>query len=125
MTERWRDVRGYEGRYQVSTKGRVRNRFGRVLKPNTKSPRYYTVRLYLGRRDEYEDRLIHRLVAETFLVKPSDRHEVNHIDGDRYNNSVENLEWVTHRENMMHAVRAGLVTTKPANKARWRDRRTA
>lgn len=113
----WKDIRGYEGRYQVSTDGCVRNSKGKILKPNNKSPRYDTVRLYNGSRTEYEDRLIHRLVAETFIDIPSDCCEVNHIDGDRYNNDVSNLEWVPHKENMLHAVKHGLVDTEKAKAA--------
>lgn len=113
---KWRDIQGYEGRYQISTDGQVRNNRGRVLKPNSKSPRYHTVRLYSGGRDCYEDRLVHRLVAETFLDR-GDGCEVNHIDGDRYNNDVSNLEWVTHRDNMRHAAQHNLVSIEKANAA--------
>lgn len=109
----WRDIFGYEGRYQVSNDGRVRNSRGRILKPNIKSPRYHTVRLYSGGRYDFEDRLIHQLVAETFLEHEPGC-EVNHIDGNRYNNDVSNLEWVSHQENMKHAVRLNLVDTSKA-----------
>lgn len=113
----WRNIRGYEGRYQVSSDGRVRNSSGRVLKPIHKTLRYHSVRLYHGGRNEFEDRLIHRLVAETFLGIVGDGYEVNHKDGNRYNNDISNLEWVTHRENMAHAVGHGLVSTEKAKKA--------
>lgn len=113
----WRDIPGYFGKYQVSDTGLVRNSKGLILKPNSKSPRYHTVRLYCGGRNNFEDRLIHRLVAETFLGYPGDQYEVNHIDGNRYNNDISNLEWITHTENMKHGVRLGLVTTDPAKDA--------
>lgn len=113
----WRDIRGYEGRYQVSNDGNVRNSRGQILKPNHKTPRYHTVRLYGGSRSEYEDRLVHCLVAENFLDIPDDSYEVNHIDGNRYNNNVTNLEWVSHQENMQHAVRHDLVSTEKAKVA--------
>ena len=112
----WRDVKGFEGRYLVSSYGRVlslaRNS---VLRPLRKSTRYDCVRLYHGGgRGDYEDQLVHRVVANAFLEKPEGICEVNHIDGDRHNNAVTNLEWVSHRENMLHAVSHGLVDTKMA-----------
>lgn len=116
-TKEWRDIRGYEGRYQVSNDGEIRNSKGYILKPNSKSPRYHTVRLYNGGRFHYEDRLVHRLVAETFLEIPDDECEANHIDGNRYNNDVSNLEWVSHKENMLHAVVNDLVNTEKAKAA--------
>lgn len=112
----WRDIRGYEGRYQVSSDGHVRNAKGQILKPNMRTKRYYSVRLY-GSGGEFENRLIHRLVAETFLDYLGEAYEVNHIDGNRYNNDVSNLEWVTHSENMKHAVTHDLVSTEKAKAA--------
>ena len=61
---------------------------------------------------------LHRLVAEAFLGKPADSNEVNHLDGDKSNNHVSNLEWTTHSQNLQHAVRHGLTTRnalKPAD----------
>lgn len=101
----------------MSSDGRVRNAKGRVLKPNIRCPRYYSVRLYGGSRHEFENRLIHRLVAETFLDCPRDACEVNHIDGNRYNNDASNLEWVSHTENMRHAVKHGLVSVDKTSEA--------
>lgn len=113
----WRDVTGFEGRYQVSSDGRVRNSKGHILTPTNKSDRYNCVRLYSGGRKDYVDMLIHRLVAEAFLERPDGDYEVNHIDGNRYNNDVSNLEWVTHRENMRHAVLHRLVDPHKAMEA--------
>lgn len=114
--EVWKDVSGYDGKYQVSNTGKVRNARGSILKPTGKSDRYHTVRLYRSGK-VFKDWLVHRLVANEFLGMPGDGYEVNHIDGNRYNNNVSNLEWVTHRENMIHAVKHGLVTTQKAKDA--------
>ena len=119
--EEWRDVKGYEGAYQVSNLGNVRSvdrrikcadgvtrKFaGKDLKPYRGAWRgeYYTVNLTIG--NNIRPTLIHRLVAEAFVPNPDGKAEVNHIDGNKLNNSSENLEWVTHRENMEHAVRTG------------------
>jgi len=121
--ETWIPIVGYEGLYEVSNKGRVRSldtvqtrsngkcicRFkikGRIPKPfrTGKNDGYDTVQLS-GR----ENRKVHRLVAEAFLDNPLGLPEVNHIDGNKRNNAVENLEWVTGQENVEHAVRMGLM----------------
>ena len=56
---------------------------------------------------------VHRMVAETWLDNPNHHRDVNHINGDKSDNRVENLEWVTHSENMRHAVRTGLINQTP------------
>jgi hypothetical protein len=112
--EEWRDVVGWEGLYQVSNLGRVaglRERRDisrrRILKPVLKNAGYWQVSLQLG--PEKKGCTIHRLVACAFLGSPEDRRQVNHKDGDKQNNALENLEWVTCSENMSHAAALGLV----------------
>jgi len=78
-------------------------RRGHVLKPF--DDRYGYLRLSLGNTDNV---YIHRLVAETFLIKPYGLFEVNHVDGDKHNNYYLNLEWVTKSENIRHAISMGL-----------------
>jgi len=108
MTEVWKDVPGYEGRYEVSDLGHVRNAVGLVLKPNRMTHNYTCVHLYKGggksSRSVYT---IHRLVASAFLENPRALREVNHKNFDRSDNRVVNLEWVSHKENMRHATQNG------------------
>lgn len=98
-TEIWADIPKYKGKYQVSTKGRVRSLLRgkeRVLTPWLTTG-YPTVSL--GRRNK---QLVHRLVAEAFIPNPERRPQVNHKNGDRADNRVSNLEWVSSQENILH-----------------------
>ena len=104
----FRNIPGTGGRYSITIDGRVylhpRNgRKGRFLKPWDKDP-YLKVHLALG--DDYPMAYIHRLVAMTFIPNSEGKKEVNHLNFDKHNNSIENLEWVTRKENVEHA-RAG------------------
>lgn len=105
--EIWRPVVGYEGLYEVSDKGRVRSLFskrGKVLSP-AKSMGYPYVNLSRDGRPRFAR--IHVLVAAAFIGECPDGHEVNHKDSDRTNNNVSNLEYVTHAQNVLHAVASG------------------
>lgn len=112
-TEIWRDVIGYEGLYQVSNFGRVKSLYkGRLLSLWQNKYGYLLANLRKGKVQKHK--LVHCLVAEAFIEKPvvnSDKKlEVNHIDGVKTNNTVDNLEWVTRSENMKHAYRCGIAT---------------
>lgn len=130
--EEWRDIRGYEG-YQVSNLGRVRThnkttytkRHGtrhwkdRILafKPSTsssqKSKQGMGYRVDLWKNGKPKTLLVARLVATTFLEDLIDTNmTVNHKDGNRLNNNVENLEWVTIKDNVIHAFETNLQTTQ-------------
>jgi len=100
MTPRWEDISGYEGRYQISDQGEVRNsRTGRVLKPIPFPNRY--LRVQLGRGKSH---LVHRLVAAAFI--PGDNAlQVNHKDGRRDHNVWTNLEWLSCSDNHRHSYR--------------------
>lgn len=107
--EEWRDIEGFEGIYQVSNKGRVKSLyFGRelILKPSIDSSKYPHVTLSKG-KDRTIAR-IHILVAKAFIPNPENKPEVNHINGDKLDCRVENLEWVTKSENQQHAAEMGL-----------------
>ena len=120
----WRDVVGYEGIYEVSDTGLVRthknktthsNLHGhrnwkqRVLKQKVSKDHNHRVSLYKNKQEKTW--LVHRLVAIAFLPKITGKDYVNHIDGNRYNNSVSNLEWCNHTENNNHAFDNGLIAT--------------
>ena len=104
--EKWKDIKGYEGVYQVSDQGRVRGgRFSRVLAPVNNGRGYFRVTLCNG--DTRERLYIHRLVADAFIPNPDRKTEVNHIDCNPANNRASNLEWVTSSENTKHAMACG------------------
>lgn len=97
--------------YLVSTDGQIKScvqiKQGRLLRPNT-SPTGYR-RVMIGRGGYQKHLLVHRLVAETYIPNPYNKPQVNHIDGDKSNNNVTNLEWCTRLENMQHASKMGLL----------------
>ena len=109
-TEIWKDIEGYEGYYQVSSKGRVRSltrrvynytKPGRILKVHDNGHSYLNVGLSKeGKRNKHA--YVHRLVAAAFIEKPEGCTEVNHKDFNKKNNCVENLEWVTDLQNKKH-----------------------
>ncbi|MGI8996772.1 MAG: HNH endonuclease [Pyrinomonadaceae bacterium] len=118
--EQWKPVVGWEEYYEVSNYGRVRtskgydfHRVRGVLRPRLNNVGYY--RLTLARKRQKAERTVHRLVAEAFLGPCPKGYEVNHRDGDKANNRLENLEYTTHRGNMRHAARVGLLRLGEAN----------
>lgn len=109
MEEKWKWIEGYEGLYEVSNKGRVKSHIKhKIMKLNlhSKLKKYYSIMLY---KDEIPKRfLVHRLVALAFIENPKNENFVNHKDGNGHNNVVENLEWVSHKQNMEHASKHNL-----------------
>jgi len=116
LVEVWAPVVHFEGSYDVSADGQVmRVRYvngatpGRVLKHNIRPTGYHLVRLYRGHGvSTAQWFLVHRLVAAAFLGPCPEGLQVNHIDGDKSNNTIDNLEYVTPRQNILHAERLGL-----------------
>ena len=123
MEEIWKDIPNYEGIYQASTLGNIRSlgftheinnqwgstsvryKKGRVLKHHINTPGYYSVQLC---KDKITKRIMtHRLIAITFLLNVENKREVNHKDSNRLNNNLDNLEWVTSKENTEHYIKLG------------------
>jgi len=111
--EEWRDITGYEGYYQVSSKGNVRsldrtlinsigvesNVKGKKIYKSLVGAGYYQVKLY--KDGKKLNQYVHQLVASAFIPNPKNYSEINHIDYNKENNCVENLEWCTHIENII------------------------
>jgi hypothetical protein len=115
MLEVWKDIPEYVGLYQISNTGKIKSfpRHGasnveKILKQSKDSSGYPII--CLTKDSKRCTRAIHRILAEVFITNPENKEEVNHIDGDKCNCILENLEWVTKKENMAHAVINGLHT---------------
>jgi len=114
MNERWKEIPGYGGDYEVSNLGMVRsykrNTSGEMIKPQTNRGGYLYVNLYKNKKPK--SRSLASAVSEVFIgIRPRGL-QINHIDGNKKNNSVENLEYITSSENVKHAWRTGLSTHK-------------
>lgn len=114
----WKEIKGFEDLYEVSSLGEVRSKtrdrvvnsvrgtflrplVGRTLKPFFREKHYATVNLSNGKMKN--PKMIHRLVAEAFLEQDPQRTNVNHINGNKHDNRVENLQWCTTKENLHHS----------------------
>lgn len=104
MKEIWKDIKDYEGIYQVSNLGRVKRvETDRILKGNKQTQGYLVVNL--SKNNIASTKRIHRLVAQAFIPNPENKSEINHIDENKTNNRVNNLEWSTAKENINHGTR--------------------
>jgi len=124
--EIWKDIEGYNGKYQISNYGNVRSfskwKNGELLKPALTTTGYYYVHLVKDGRKNTCSARVHRLVADAFIENPNELPEVNHIDGNKLNNRVDNLEWVSRQDNIRHAFEKGLIMPRlgkahPSSKA--------
>lgn len=116
----WKTIKDYDGMYEISSLGEIRstNRFvksitgrtrfvaGRIIKPKRNKDGYLFVTL--SKNGAIKNQYIHRLSAETFIPNTENKPQVNHINGDKTDNNVNNLEWATVSENMKHAYQIGL-----------------
>ena len=123
--EQWKDVVGYEGLYQVSSIGRIKalkktdrrgyTRQERMMNPVISACGRPVV--HICKDGKRKTVFVHRLIAEAFIPNPEGKAEVNHINGIKDDNRVENLEWVTRSENMLHAEKTGLHSMEKASEA--------
>lgn len=124
--EEWKPIKGYEDKYAISNFGRVKSLKPRykdrdILKTSSDGFGYLRCDLSNPRKTVK----IHRLVAEAFIPNPYNKPTVNHIDGDKTNNRVDNLEWNTVHENNLHANRMGLAGGVKHNKSKFTEEQVA
>ena len=113
MYEIWKDIENYEGLYQISNKGHVKSLYKgseRILKLWDNGRGY--LRVYLTKENTSKHIRVHRLVARAFIPNPYNLPEINHIDENKKNNSVENLEWCDRRYNVNYGTRNERVSRK-------------
>lgn len=122
MIEVWKPIIQYDRRYLVSNTGRVRSfssaMKGALMSPSLNSKGYLHVTITNKKKPIC--RRVHHLVIETFVGPRCKGMEVNHIDGNKLNNNLDNLEYITHTENMRHAVKIGLIRV-PKGEANWKS----
>jgi len=128
MEEEWKDIPGYEGIYQASSYGRIRTKPGKTTYTKRHGVRHWKTRVlkHKGNADvgfrvslykdgKPNDWLVHRLIAMAFHGVPDEYMTVNHINGDRNNNTPENLEWLSLEDNIKHGFRTGLYAKNQHN----------
>lgn len=128
MKEEWKDIKEYEGCYQISNLGRIKSleRYVKAKNNKLRKNKEKILSFFINKNGYLEATLcknckkrlhrVNRLVAETFIPNLENKPCVNHIDGNKLNNNANNLEWCTYSENLIHAWRNGLC--KPRRKTK-------
>lgn len=125
--EIWKQIKGYEIIYKISNNGTVErvggsvtrlNHFlyvpAKVMLPKDNGKGY--LRIKLTKNGKEKRVMLHRLIAESFIPNPENKPQVNHINGIKTDNKIENLEWVTHLENIRHSIKIGTFHKNHPNK---------
>lgn len=112
MQEIWKDIINFPN-YQISNLGNVYSEKNYKIRKSFVTNGYLTI--YLFKNGKRYRKKIHRLVAEAFIPNPNNLPIINHIDGNKLNNIVSNLEWCTSKQNTIHAYKTGLMKTKQIN----------
>lgn len=109
LSEEWRDIKGFEGRYFVSNLGRIKTKRG-IRKFITTHDGYDRVVLYTKSPNKITIN-VHKVVAQSFIPNPHNKPQINHLNGNKKDNRACNLEWCTAKENIDHAIKIGLIDT--------------
>lgn len=112
--EIWKDIYDFPDKYEVSNYGRIRNKITNHIYKNTNKKGDYFVIILYDEKNKRSTR-IHREVAKAFIPNPNNYKEVNHKDGNKQNNCVDNLEWCDRKQNQLHALKHGLNTINHLN----------
>lgn len=113
MKEKWKEIKGYEGKYWISNYGRLKNK-EQIMKPMVSTNGYLIACLW--KNNIQKKIVLHRLVAEAFIPNQNQYSDINHKDENKENNKIDNLEWCTHKYNMNY----GSVKQKISEKAKGR-----
>lgn len=111
MEETWKDIKNYQGIYQISSFGKIKNNKGKILK-QFKNHKGYLV-IQLSKNGDSKNYIVHRLVAKEFIPNPENKPQINHKNCNKEDNRIDNLEWCTNTENKAHAKIHGLCKSSP------------
>lgn len=112
--EIWKEIKDYNGLYFISNLGNIKNAKGKILKQGLCSQGYS--RLNLTINNKYKTHRVHRLIAEAFIENIDNKPYINHINGIKNDNRIENLEWCTAKDNIRHAFKTGLKISAKGDK---------